>query len=68
MPLYEYQCPSCGQSFTELRKHDEKDRPLSCPHCGKEVSNRLVTASALGGSEGTAGRGAGSSCGTSGFR
>ncbi len=39
MPIYEYQCPECGEFEKEQRMSDP---PLEkCPHCGKRVT-RLV--------------------------
>lgn len=36
MPLYEYQCESCGRRFEVIRKYS--DPPLeSCPTCGGTV-------------------------------
>jgi putative FmdB family regulatory protein len=39
VPIYEYQCPECGEFETEQRMSDP---PLEkCPHCGAIVT-RLV--------------------------
>ena len=44
MPLYEYQCPTCGR-FEVIQKFS--DSPLSaCPTCGKAVS-KLLSAPAI---------------------
>ena len=44
MPLYEYQCPSCGR-FERIQKF--ADPPLTeCPTCGKPVS-KLISAPAI---------------------
>src|SRR3990172_9406384 len=39
MPLYEYQCPSCG-TFENIQKFSD---PLlkKCPTCGKKVEKKL---------------------------
>jgi putative FmdB family regulatory protein len=43
MPIYEYRCGSCGFQKEFLQKIS--DAPLtSCPDCGKETMNKLVTA------------------------
>lgn len=43
MPIYEYQCKSCGHSFEKLQKLS--DDPLkTCPECGKSTAERLVSA------------------------
>jgi putative FmdB family regulatory protein len=44
VPLYEYQCPTCGR-FELIRKFS--DEPLlSCPTCGAEVQ-KLLSAPAI---------------------
>ena len=43
MPIYEYQCKSCGMQKEFLRKIS--DPPLTtCPECGKETLHKMVTA------------------------
>jgi putative FmdB family regulatory protein len=43
MPIYEYRCGSCGFQKEFLQKIS--DAPLtSCPECGSESLNKLVTA------------------------
>jgi putative FmdB family regulatory protein len=43
MPIYEYQCNSCGMQREFLRKIS--DPPLTtCPECGKETMQKMVTA------------------------
>lgn len=39
MPLYEFNCNSCGQSFEELLRSSEAVLDVSCPIC----SSRQVT-------------------------
>ena len=34
MPIYEYQCEDCDSVFDELRKADDREKPISCPECG----------------------------------
>jgi putative FmdB family regulatory protein len=37
MPLYEYECTSCGKIFTaalSLREHEQKN--ATCPGCGSK--------------------------------
>jgi putative FmdB family regulatory protein len=44
VPLYEYQCPTCGR-FEVIRKFS--DAPLSeCPTCGKPIT-KLLSAPAI---------------------
>jgi putative FmdB family regulatory protein len=43
MPIYEYQCKSCGMKRDFLRKMS--DPPLTtCPECGKETMQKMLTA------------------------
>lgn len=43
MPIYEYRCSACGFQKEFLRKIS--DAPLTtCPECGKESFNKLLTA------------------------
>ena len=46
MPLYEYQCDSCGHRFELIRKFS--DPPLAvCPACGKGPVTKQVSAPAI---------------------
>ena len=43
MPIYEYQCQSCGHAFDAIQKFS--DEPLStCPECQKETLRKLISA------------------------
>lgn len=43
MPIYEYECRSCGHHLEALQKLSEA--PLTqCPHCGKPALHKLVSA------------------------
>jgi putative FmdB family regulatory protein len=43
MPIYEYQCQSCGHELEKLQRMN--DEPLKdCPDCGKAELHRLVSA------------------------
>jgi putative FmdB family regulatory protein len=43
MPIYEYQCNSCGTVFDSLQKMSDPD-PNECPKCDKPLISRRVTA------------------------
>jgi len=44
MPLYEYQCASCGSAFEQLRRMQDADQDLECPRCAsREVKRQLST-------------------------
>ena len=41
MPIYEYACSACGQSFEHLAR-TLSDKPVKCPACGaKKLSKQL---------------------------
>lgn len=43
MPLYEYQCKSCGHTLETIQKISEE--PLKdCPACGKPDLSKLISA------------------------
>jgi len=43
MPIYEYQCQSCGHQLEKIQRMS--DDPLKdCPDCGKAELQRLVSA------------------------
>lgn len=46
MPLYEYQCRSCGQRFETLRPISQRSQPARCPHCGHEHGEPVLSAPA----------------------
>lgn len=51
MPLYEYQCLTCGRRFEALQRMGEDASGLSCPTCGAdELRKEVSTFSGLGGS------------------
>ena len=35
MPTYSYYCKKCDRNFEELRSYEEREKKLSCVHCGK---------------------------------
>jgi putative FmdB family regulatory protein len=43
MPIYEYACPDCQQSFEKLVSVGNKDKPVPCPTCGKDSPRKKVT-------------------------
>ena len=43
MPIYEFECPACGERFDRLQKLSDPD-PDACPHCGAPGVRRRVTA------------------------
>ena len=43
MPIYEYQCGSCEHRLEALQKISD-DALKTCPECGKEALNKLISA------------------------
>jgi len=43
MPIYEFECPACGERFDRLQKLSDPD-PDTCPQCGKAGVRRRMTA------------------------
>ncbi|KGK57932.1 MULTISPECIES: zinc ribbon domain-containing protein [Xanthomonas] len=43
MPIYAFQCTTCGHSFDRLQKMADPD-PQSCPACAAATIKRQVTA------------------------
>ena len=43
MPIYEYQCESCGHQFDIIRKVSD-DKLKICPKCNEPKLKKLVTA------------------------
>lgn len=46
MPIYEYQCKSCGFEFETIQKISE-DPLKGCPECGLEELRKLVSKAAF---------------------
>jgi putative FmdB family regulatory protein len=46
MPLYEYQCQSCGAHYEALRSVNDDDREVECPYCQEKKSERLISLTA----------------------
>lgn len=43
MPVYEYECRSCGHIFERLQKVGEGYEDLACPECMTKNPRKLVT-------------------------
>jgi putative FmdB family regulatory protein len=46
MPIYEFECPDCGETFERLQRLSDPD-PTTCPTCGKTHVKRKLTAPAF---------------------
>ncbi len=56
MPIYEFVCPTCGQSFEKLVRggRGAKEAPAACPTCGQDSYRKQVTLIAAMGTDGMA--------------
>jgi putative FmdB family regulatory protein len=43
MPLYEYYCPECKDTFEALRSTPEADAPVACPSCRQVSTQRILS-------------------------
>ncbi|WP_329116735.1 FmdB family zinc ribbon protein [Streptomyces sp. NBC_01465] len=66
MPRYEYRCRSCGDTFEVSRPMAQSSDPASCP-AGHDDTVKLLSAVAVGGTQGSSGpaapSGGGGCCG-----
>jgi putative FmdB family regulatory protein len=46
MPIYEYKCRKCGETFDALRSIREADSDLECPVCGEREAERQISLTA----------------------
>jgi putative FmdB family regulatory protein len=55
MPIYEFVCPDCGQTFEKLVRGGRKAREASipCPTCGQDSDRKQVTLVGALGSSGS---------------
>ena len=67
MPIYEYWCPECRETFEKLRAMNSKDSEVSCPRCGSAVKKMFSVVALVGSKAGDADyRPAGGGCGCGG--
>ncbi len=43
MPLYEYQCLSCGIQFQSLVMNKRQEENVTCPACGRSTLKKLIS-------------------------
>jgi putative FmdB family regulatory protein len=67
MPLYEYRCKTCGQSFEKMIRFSEADHSPTCPACqSQDTQKKISTFASVGSSTGSGASTLSSSCGSSG--
>lgn len=48
MPMYEYGCKTCAKTFDLLRRMNQSDEGIVCPHCGENhIQRKLSTFAAF---------------------
>jgi putative FmdB family regulatory protein len=47
MPIYDYTCRTCGETFDALRKLSDDDRDVECPHCREKNAGRVLSLTAF---------------------
>jgi putative FmdB family regulatory protein len=67
MPIYEYECNQCGESFEKMVRFSEADLIPVCPKCsGKDTHKKISLAVSFGATGLGTISSSGSSCGSSG--
>ncbi len=61
MPVYEYQCKACGETFDLFVRSATQRKEPQCPHCGSTEVQKAISLFGVGGSG--ASRDTGASCG-----
>ncbi len=65
MPMFEYICRACGETFEELRSASPDEREPECPACGSKDVVKLFSSFATATAGAPRGRGSSGSCGSS---
>lgn len=52
MPIYEYECRTCGERFELRRALTDNDSEIKCPGCGAENPRRVISMFSTGSSGG----------------
>ena len=67
MPIYEYECHQCGESFEKMVRFSEADQIPACPKCESKDTHKKISAVVSFGATGVGSlSSSGSSCGSSG--
>ena len=43
MPIYEYECPKCGERFELRSSMSDSDNEIKCPKCGTKRPKRILS-------------------------
>jgi len=69
MPIYEFKCKNCGKTFEYLCLRSDDEEHATCPSCGKEKAEKMMSTFSSGTSNSGGGLGSlagASSCSSSG--
>ena len=66
MPIYEYRCENCGESFEKLVKMSASNADVECPACGSKNARKALSLFGVGAGKAGGGLSSASSCATSG--
>lgn len=47
MPIYEYHCPNCQETFEILTSSSKDEKPCKCPKCGSQEIKKNISASSI---------------------
>jgi putative FmdB family regulatory protein len=50
MPIYEYECTTCGERFELRRGMTDSDSEIRCSKCGAECPRRIFSVFGMGSS------------------
>lgn len=65
MPMYDYRCEGCGDTFEAIVSSSTSTDPVPCPACGEtHTARKLISAFAVGASRSPAPRMAAPPCGS----
>ena len=48
MPIYEFACSECGESFEKMSSMSARDQKVECPKCGSKKTGRKLSVVAVG--------------------
>ncbi|MFH1748579.1 MAG: FmdB family zinc ribbon protein [Planctomycetota bacterium] len=43
VPIYEYNCKTCGEQFEQLIRSQSEERGVCCPACGEQQVERKLS-------------------------
>jgi putative FmdB family regulatory protein len=49
MPIYEFHCDACDNSFEKMTTMSARDEKVECPSCGSKKTGRKLSVVAVGG-------------------